>query len=130
MTTEERKGKEDDHDFIFDHVFDPDSTQEEVYESAAMPIVESVLEGFNGTILAYGQTASGKTYTMQGELDQPELTGIVPRMVRHVFDQIEISSETMEFTIKVAMLEIYMEKIKVLSICYIYRTYLTHRMKG
>ena len=42
------------------------STQKEVYDVAAKPIIDSVLEGFNGTIFAYGQTSSGKTHTMQG----------------------------------------------------------------
>ena len=52
--------------FIFDHIFDMKSTQKEVYDVAARPIIDSVLDGFNGTIFAYGQTSSGKTHTMQG----------------------------------------------------------------
>ena len=50
--------------YNFDRVFDPNSTQREVYDEAIIPIIESVLEGFNGTVLAYGQTSSGKTHTM------------------------------------------------------------------
>ena len=42
------------HKFNFDHIFDMNSTQKEVYDSAAKPIIDSVLEGFNGTIFAYG----------------------------------------------------------------------------
>lgn len=58
-----------------------------------MPIIESVLDGFNGTVLAYGQTASGKTFTMQGaDIEDEELKGIIPRMVKTVFDVIENSS--------------------------------------
>jgi Tfp pilus assembly pilus retraction ATPase PilT len=58
------------------------STQEGIYEMSARPVVNSVLEGFNGTIFAYGQTSSGKTYTMQGyDIDQPGNKGIIPRMV-------------------------------------------------
>jgi kinesin family protein 5 len=52
--------------YQFDHVFDLKSNQKEVYDKAAKPIIESVLEGFNGTIFAYGQTSSGKTHTMSG----------------------------------------------------------------
>jgi len=52
--------------FGFDHCFDMKSTQKEVYDIAARPIIDSVLDGFNGTIFAYGQTSSGKTHTMQG----------------------------------------------------------------
>ena len=50
--------------YNFDRVFDPNPTQREVYEESIVPIIESVLEGFNGTVLAYGQTSSGKTHTM------------------------------------------------------------------
>ncbi|VDN11131.1 unnamed protein product, partial [Dibothriocephalus latus] len=51
--------------FTFDHVFQPKSQQEELYEVVAKPIVADVLNGYNGTIFAYGQTASGKTFTME-----------------------------------------------------------------
>ena len=72
-----------------------------------------VLEGFNGTIFAYGQTSSGKTHTMQGpNIVDLEMQGIVPRMVRTVFNRIETANENMEFTVKVSMIEIYMERIK------------------
>jgi len=62
--------------FTLDRVFNVNSTQEEVYEFSARPVIESVLEGFNGTVLAYGQTSSGKTYTMMGpELEDQEFCG-------------------------------------------------------
>lgn len=89
------------------------SNQKEVYDIAAKPIIDSVLEGFNGTIFAYGQTSSGKTHTMQGpDIEDIELQGIIPRMVRTVFNRIESASEHIEFTVKVSMCEIYMEKIR------------------
>lgn len=70
------------HKFTFDRVFPMNTTQVEIYESAALPIVESVLEGFNGTIFAYGQTSSGKTHTMQGvDIHDDETKGIIPRIV-------------------------------------------------
>lgn len=56
--------------FTFDQVFDWNSTQEQVYADAAKPIVISVLEGYNGTVFAYGQTGTGKTHTMEGR-DEP-----------------------------------------------------------
>ena len=84
-----------------------------MFNEAALPIIESVLEGFNGTVFAYGQTASGKTYTMQGaDIDDPDTRGIIPRMVSLVFDRIEEASSDIEFTVKVSMVEIYLEKIK------------------
>ena len=100
------------HQFNFDYVFDSTTMQPPVYEIAAKPIVESVLEGFNGTILAYGQTSSGKTFTMQGDLDSEELRGIIPRMVDTVFEKIGQASQSVEFTVKASMLEIYNEKIR------------------
>ena len=90
-----------------------DSTQKDIYGEAIIPIIESVLEGFNGTVLAYGQTSSGKTHTMVGpNIEDPEKQGIIPRMVKTVFEKIENASEDIEFTVKISMVEIYMEKIK------------------
>lgn len=84
-----------------------------MYDLAARPIIDSVLEGFNGTIFAYGQTSSGKTHTMQGpNIDDVEMQGIIPRMVRTVFNRIETASENIEFSVKVSMCEIYNEKIR------------------
>lgn len=99
--------------FAFDYVFPPSSEQAAVYESSARPIIESVLEGFNGTVLAYGQTGSGKTFTMTGaDVDDERLKGIIPRMITTVFGTIAGASEHLEFTVKVGYCEIYMEKIK------------------
>lgn len=99
--------------FHLDHVFKPTCTQAQVYNTAAKTIVESVLQGYNGTVLAYGQTSSGKTFTMTGaSLDNLELMGIIPRMVCNVFDFIATADESLEFTVKVSYCEIYMEKIK------------------
>ena len=76
-------------------------------------LTPGVIEGFNGTVFAYGQTGSGKTFTMQGpDIDNYEMQGIIPRMVRTIFNKIDNSSENIEFTVKVSMAEIYMERIK------------------
>ena len=88
----------------------------EVYDTAARPIIDSVLEGFNGTVFAYGQTSSGKTHTMFGpENATVESLGIIPRMIRTVFNRIENASESMEFQVVVSMVEIYNEHIKDLQ---------------
>ena len=63
--------------FTFDSVFAPDSAQMDVYNRVARPIVENVLEGYNGTIFAYGQTGTGKTFTMEGDRTVPELKGTI-----------------------------------------------------
>ena len=99
--------------FKFDHVFPSDSSQEDVYNISAKPIIESVLEGFNGTILAYGQTGSGKTYTIFGlNLEENKTFGIVPRLVETLFEKIEKAADHIEFNLKVGYFEIYLEKIK------------------
>jgi len=98
--------------FSFDHILDMNTRQIEVFNTSAKPILESVLEGFNGTILTYGQTSSGKTFTMEGISGNLDLEGIIPRTIKHVFEFIRDTTEDMEFTVKVSMVEIYMEKIK------------------
>lgn len=60
----------------------------DVYNEIARPIVEKVLQGFNGTILAYGQTGTGKTYTMEGFNAEPEMRGIIPNSFAHIFGHI------------------------------------------
>lgn len=52
--------------FTFDGVYGVDAKQSDIYKETAYPIVESTLEGYNGTIFAYGQTGTGKTHTMEG----------------------------------------------------------------
>lgn len=79
------------HSFKFDYCYDEDSTQAYVYENTAKPAVISTLEGYNATILAYGQTGTGKTYTMEGfqySGQHPE-RGIVPRAMEEIFRFIE-----------------------------------------
>ena len=98
--------------FHFDHIFNVDSTQNEIYEYCAKDLVDSVLSGYNGTIFAYGQTASGKTYTMEGIIDDPEKEGITPRMIKQVFKSIMLSNGDIEYMVKLSMIEIYMEKIR------------------
>jgi kinesin family member 5 len=55
------------------------------------------MEGFNGTVFAYGQTSSGKTHTMLGSIVDPDQRGMIPRMVSHVFDNILSAPEEIEF---------------------------------
>jgi kinesin family member 5 len=99
--------------FCFDYIFGVDSRQLDVYDKSAKPIVEAVMQGFNGTVFAYGQTSSGKTFTMTGlDIENPELMGIIPRMITNVFDQISASETFIEYTVKVSYCEIYLEKIR------------------
>uniref|UniRef100_A0A8C8E6R5 Centromere protein E n=1 Tax=Otus sunia TaxID=257818 RepID=A0A8C8E6R5_9STRI len=79
-----------------------DNTQQ-LYEGVAVPIIQSAVQGYNGTIFAYGQTASGKTYTMMGNEDS---VGIIPKAIQHVF-----KIPDREFLLRVSYMEIYNETI-------------------
>lgn len=59
------QGDETNYDFTFDRIFGPESTQKEIFAVSTQSVVESVMNGYNGTIFAYGQTSSGKTFTME-----------------------------------------------------------------
>ncbi|XP_045108156.1 kinesin heavy chain-like isoform X2 [Portunus trituberculatus] len=98
--------------YLFDRVIKPNSTQEKVYDIVAKDIVKDVLNGYNGTIFAYGQTSSGKTHTMEGKLGDPTYQGIIPRIVHDIFNHIYNMEEALEFHIKVSYFEIYMDKIR------------------
>ena len=101
--------------FNFDKVFNQYATQEEVYTSVVAPVVHEVLEGFNCTVFAYGQTGTGKTHTMEGQIDNPELKGIIPRAVEHIFETLDARKET-EYSVKVSFLELYNEQLEDLLV--------------
>uniref|UniRef100_A0A8C9ZG53 Kinesin-like protein n=1 Tax=Sander lucioperca TaxID=283035 RepID=A0A8C9ZG53_SANLU len=98
--------------YMFDRVFQSNTTQEQVYNACAQKIVKDVLEGYNGTIFAYGQTSSGKTHTMEGNLHDTDAMGIIPRIVQDIFNYIYSMDENLEFHIKVSYFEIYLDKIR------------------
>uniref|UniRef100_A0A3P9KF84 Kinesin-like protein n=2 Tax=Oryzias latipes TaxID=8090 RepID=A0A3P9KF84_ORYLA len=98
--------------FTFDTVFGPDSKQLDVYNLTARPIVDSVLEGYNGTIFAYGQTGTGKTFTMEGVRAVPELRGIIPNSFAHIFGHIAKAEGDTRFLVRVSYLEIYNEEVR------------------
>ncbi|CAL8366220.1 unnamed protein product [Boreogadus saida] len=98
--------------YAFDRVFASNTSQEQVYNACAQRIVKDVLEGYNGTIFAYGQTSSGKTHTMEGLLHDTDNMGIIPRIVQDIFNYIYSMDENLEFHIKVSYFEIYLDKIR------------------
>ncbi|CAL0310527.1 unnamed protein product [Lupinus luteus] len=111
-------GKHIDRVFTFDKVFGPSAQQKDLYDQAVTPIVNEVLEGFNCTIFAYGQTGTGKTYTMEGECKRsksgpnkelPQEAGVIPRAVKQIFDMLERQND--EYSVKVTYLELYNEEI-------------------
>ncbi|XP_068195591.1 kinesin-like protein KIF15 [Antennarius striatus] len=105
--------------FTYDHVADMDTSQDSVFSSVAKDIVESCMNGYNGTIFAYGQTGSGKTFTMLGpsELDNftDELRGVIPRSFEYLFflinREVERSDQSKSFLCKCSFIEIYNEQI-------------------
>ncbi|EPS68865.1 hypothetical protein M569_05900, partial [Genlisea aurea] len=107
--------KQIDKTFLFDKVFGPASEQKDLYDQAVSPIVFEVLEGYNCTIFAYGQTGTGKTYTMEGggarkkNGEFPSDAGVIPRAVRQIFDILE--AQKAEYSMKVTFLELYNEEI-------------------
>ncbi|XP_030803052.1 centromere-associated protein E isoform X4 [Camarhynchus parvulus] len=93
--------------FTYDRVFHSSDNTQQLYDGVAVPIIQSAVRGYNGTIFAYGQTASGKTYTMMGNEDS---VGIIPKAIQHVFKIIcEIPDR--EFLLRVSYMEIYNETI-------------------
>uniref|UniRef100_A0ACD5TYJ3 Uncharacterized protein n=1 Tax=Avena sativa TaxID=4498 RepID=A0ACD5TYJ3_AVESA len=108
--------KQIDRTFAFDKVFGPSSKQKDLFEQSISPIVHEVLEGYNCTIFAYGQTGTGKTYTMEGggtrkakSGELPTDAGVIPRSVRQIFDILE--AQCAEYSMKVTFLELYNEEI-------------------
>lgn len=95
--------------FVFDKLFDDDSTQEEVYTNTTSPLIESILDGFNATVFAYGATGCGKTYTVSGTPDQP---GIIFLAMKELFEKIDKLNDVQNFEISLSYLEIYNEKIR------------------
>ncbi|KAL2600615.1 hypothetical protein GLYMA_10G154200v4 [Glycine max] len=98
--------------FKFDHVFGPEDNQEAVFQQTK-PIVTSVLDGYNVCIFAYGQTGTGKTFTMEGT---PEHRGVNYRTLEELFRITEERHDTMKYELSVSMLEVYNEKIRDLLV--------------
>nr|XP_040146105.1 kinesin-like protein KIF9 isoform X4 [Ictidomys tridecemlineatus] len=87
-----------------------DASQDLVYETVAKDVVSQALDGYNGTIMCYGQTGAGKTYTMTGATENYKHRGILPRALQQVFKMIE-ERPTHAITVRVSYLEIYNESL-------------------
>ncbi|KAG6669791.1 kinesin-like protein KIN-UC isoform X2 [Carya illinoinensis] len=104
-----RKNNWSSESYRFDEVFTETASQKRVYEVVAKPVVESVLNGYNGTIMAYGQTGTGKTYTL-GKLGKDDAAGrgIMLRALEDIIGNISTSSDTIE----VSYFQLYKESIQ------------------
>lgn len=97
--------------YTFDAVYDCNSKQMDLYDETFRPLVDSVLMGFNGTIFAYGQTGTGKTYTMEGVFNHPECRGVIPNSFEHIFSHIA-RSHNQQYLVRASYLEIYQEEVR------------------
>ncbi|KAH8974630.1 hypothetical protein BDL97_01G111800 [Sphagnum fallax] len=102
-------------EFQFDAVMPATALQVDVYNTAAQPVVLDVLNGYNGTIMAYGQTGAGKTYTLSDKLSTwGEITaveGIIPRSAAEIFERAD-SDQDYEYHVSMSYIQIYMEQIQ------------------
>ncbi|XP_063380648.1 kinesin-like protein KIF19 isoform X1 [Cydia fagiglandana] len=98
-----RQRRVNDKHYVYDRVFNEDSTQEEVYEAVCAPLVGGALQGFAGAVFAYGATGAGKTHTM---------TGLMSRALAHLFTSIAESDQPSAYEVKMSYIEIYNENIR------------------
>ncbi|KAL7734842.1 hypothetical protein ACLKA6_011122 [Drosophila palustris] len=97
--------------FTYDAAYDATASQTTLYHEVVFPLVSSVLDGFNGCIFAYGQTGTGKTFTMEGVRGNDDLMGIIPRTFEQIWLHIN-RTENFQFLVDVSYLEIYMEELR------------------
>lgn len=102
-----------DNDFVYDKVFGENANTCEIYDALIRDLVESVTEeGINGTIFTYGQTCSGKTFTMQGSGDNDSCVGIIQLAAKDVFQSIKENESNSECSVRVSYVEIYNEELR------------------
>mmetsp|Transcript_17465 Transcript_17465/g.48225 ORF Transcript_17465/g.48225 Transcript_17465/m.48225 type:complete len:776 (+) Transcript_17465:65-2392(+) len=99
------------HSYTLDTVFGIEATTHDIYDKSVASLVRSAMEGYNSTVLAYGQTSTGKTHTMTGK---PKTPGLIPLCIRDCFRYVEESSsgEQREYLFRFSYLEIYKEHIR------------------
>uniref|UniRef100_A0A7S4UJI2 Kinesin-like protein n=1 Tax=Alexandrium monilatum TaxID=311494 RepID=A0A7S4UJI2_9DINO len=102
-------GRYDSYEALYgcDHAFGPEATQELVYAQAVSPIAEAVIRGYNGAVIAYGQTGAGKTHTMIGAKGKAQ--GMAPRAVSAIFAAL---ARRESWQVEVSVLEIYNERVR------------------
>ncbi|KAJ4725383.1 Kinesin-like protein [Melia azedarach] len=111
-----KQGKDARKMFLFNKVFSPNVSQEQIYVDT-QPLIRSVLDGFNVCIFAYGQTGSGKTYTMSGpDLTTEETWGVNYRALRDLFQISKTRVDMIKYEVGVQMIEIYNEQVRDLLV--------------
>ena len=101
--------------YHFDKVFSPAADQAIIFDDVVAPILDEMLGGFNCTIFAYGQTGTGKTYTMSGDMTDTlgllsDAAGIIPRTLYSLFQKLEV--DNVECSVKCSFIELYNEELR------------------
>ena len=101
--------------YHFDKVFSPAADQHMIYDDVVKPMVAEMLAGYNCTIFAYGQTGTGKTYTMSGDMTDTlglvsDSAGIIPRVLDNLFRKLE--ADEVESSVKCSFIELYNEELR------------------
>ncbi|KAK0734793.1 kinesin motor domain-containing protein [Lasiosphaeria miniovina] len=104
-----------DKTYNFDRVFSPAADQSMIFDDVVKPILDEMLEGYNCTIFAYGQTGTGKTYTMSGDMSDTmgmlgEEAGIIPRVLDSLFNRLEMDDR--ENCVRCSFIELYNEELR------------------
>uniref|UniRef100_A0A674P4W0 Kinesin-like protein n=1 Tax=Takifugu rubripes TaxID=31033 RepID=A0A674P4W0_TAKRU len=95
--------------FVFDHVFNENSTQLDIFENTTKAVLDGLMNGFNCTVFAYGATGAGKTHTMLGSQDDP---GVMYRTMKDLFKRMDDAKDEKEFAVAFSYLEVYNEQIR------------------
>ncbi|GAA6019008.1 hypothetical protein JCM10207_006286 [Rhodosporidiobolus poonsookiae] len=104
-----KSSSSDEYEYRFDLLHIPPHPTTELYDRKIKPVVRAALGGFNGTVFAYGQTASGKTHTMMGSPQEP---GIIPLAIDELFSYIHKQNTHRTYSLRVSFLEIYNEQLR------------------
>jgi hypothetical protein len=106
----EGKAAKDKLPWVFDNVFDEQSTVHDIHRDLTNEVIDSVMEGYHGTIFAYGQTGSGKTYTMVGDRGQ-DVPGVMSLGTKQMFEWIK-DDDYRDYMVRVSYMEVYMERVR------------------
>ncbi|KAG7353929.1 kinesin motor domain containing protein [Nitzschia inconspicua] len=97
------------HSYTLDKVFDSSITTQQIYNESVHPLVQAAMEGYHSTVLAYGQTSTGKTYTMTGTKESP---GLIALCIKDCFRFVQQNEEPREYLFRLSYLEVYKEHIR------------------
>ena len=96
-------------EFTYDRVYPSETTQKTIFEQIAKPLISAAFEGINGTLFCYGQTASGKTYTMEGIPSDENLMGIIPKFLKRLI----LGAPILNFLLNANIIKFIMKKYKI-----------------